>query len=131
MTSLDTIPVTTEVSTGNVEPLLHEIRHALRRLAEGKDGTAIDLTRLPMAPGEEERLYEFLGEGEVRVELDALGPTKVVESSYSGVWLVTHYNLDQAVVGRFIEVTRFPELLKAQGSDIESGIDRLERELNI
>jgi len=131
MSSLDTIPVTTEVATGNVEPLLHEIRHALKRLADGRDGTAIDLARLPLAPGEEDRIYEFLGEGEVTVELDALGPTKIVESSYPGVWLVTHYNHDQAVVGRFIEVTRFPELLKSQRSDIESGIDRLERALNI
>ena len=129
MTSLDAITVQVETATGNVEPLLHEIRHALRRVADGKEGTVIDLRRLPFAPGEEERIEDELGKGEVRVELDALGPTVVQETSYAGVWLVTHRNTEQEVVGRFIEVTRMPELLKAQEADIERGISRLENEL--
>jgi len=129
MTSLDAITVKVETATGNVEPLLHEIRHALRRVADGKEGTVIDLRRLPLAPGEEERIEDELGQGEVRVELDALGPTVVQETSYAGVWLVTHRNTEQQIVGRFIEVTRIPELLKAQEADIERGISRLESEL--
>ncbi len=126
MSSLDTIPVSTEVATGNVEPLLHEIRHALRRLATGDDGTTIDLKRLPLAPGEEERIEEALGNGEVRAEVDALGPTIIQETSYPGVWLITHKNADDVVVARFIEVTYIPELLRAQQADIDAGIDRLE-----
>ena len=129
MSSLNTIPVTTEVATGNVEPLLHEIRHALKRLASGKDGTTIDLKSLPLAPGEEERIEATLGTGEVRAEVDALGPTLIQESSYPGVWLITHKNADNAVVARFIEVTYIPELLRSQPEDIDAGIDRLENEL--
>ncbi len=129
MSTLDVIPVNTEVVTGNVEPLLHEVRHALKRLANGEDGTVIDLQSLPLAPGEEERIEELLGKGEVRAELDALGPSVVQETSYPGVWLVTHRNTEQAVVGRFIEVTHMPELLKSQQADIEQGISRLEHEL--
>ena len=129
MSSLDAIPVTTEVATGNVKPLLHEVRHALKRLADGGDGTVIDLKSLPLAPGEEERIEEALGQGEVRAEIDALGPTLIQETSYPGVWLVTHRNTEQAVVARFIEVTRIPELLKSQQADIENGANRLENEL--
>jgi len=129
MNSLDAIAVTVEAVTGNVEPLLHEIRHALKRLADGEDGTVIDLQCLPLAPGEEERIEEVLGQGEVRAEIDALGPTLIQETSYPGVWLVTHRNTEQAVVGRFIEVTHMPELLKSQQADIEHGISRLEHEL--
>lgn len=129
MSSLDTIPVTTEVATGNVEPLLHEIRHALKRLAGGEDGTTIDLKSLPLAPGEEERIEATLGTGEVRAEVDALGPTLIQETSYPGVWLTTHKNADGAVVARFIEVTYIPELLRSQPADIDAGIDRLENEL--
>lgn len=117
--------------TGNIEPLLHEIRHALRRVAFGRGGTVIDLNRLPFAPGEPERLETFLGDGEVRAELHALGPTEVRETSYPGVWLVTHRSADRAVVARFIEVTRIPEILKSQEADIERGIRRLEDELNV
>lgn len=129
MTALDAIKVNLEATTGNVPPLLHEVRHALKRLADGQEGTVIDLRRLPLAPGEEERIEEFLGEGEVRAEFDALGPTLVQETSYPGVWFVTHHNDDGAVVARFIEVTRMPEILMSQYEDIERGIGQLEREL--
>jgi hydrogenase-1 operon protein HyaF len=129
MSALDAIPVSTEVATGNVEPLLHEIRHALKRLANGEDGTIIDLKRLPLAPGEEQRIEATLGQGEVRAEIDALGPTLVQETSYPGVWLITHRNSEQEVVARFLEVTTMPELLMSQQADIASGIERLESEL--
>lgn len=131
MTALESIDVKVEAATGNVEPLLHEIRHALRRLADGGEGAVIDLQRLPLAPGERERIEAVLGEGEVHAELDALGPTLVRETSYPGVWLVTHRNTEDEVVGRFIEVSRMPELLKSQQQDIESGISRLEDELTV
>lgn len=129
MTALDTIKVNVETATGNVPPLLHEIRHALKRLADGKKGTVIDLRRLPLAPGEEQRIEDILGTGEVRAEFDALGPTLVQETSYPGVWFVTHHNADGAVVARFIEVTRMPDILMSQYEDIERGIHELEREL--
>lgn len=129
MSSLDAIAVNVETATGNVEPLLHEIRHALHRLINDEQSTMIDLNSLPLAPGEEQRIEEVLGRGEVRAELDALGPTLIQETSYPGVWLITHHNVEQAVVARFIEVTRIPELLKSQQTDIEHGINRLENEL--
>lgn len=129
MSSVDTNPVCSSLETGNVEPLLHEIRHALKRLADGEDGTVIDLKRLPLAPGEEERIEETLGTGEVRAEVDALGPTIIQETSYPGVWLITHKNADGVTVARFIEVTYIPELLRSQQADIDAGIGRLEDEL--
>ena len=129
MNTLNSIPVTTEFATGNVEPLLHEIRHALGRLAIGETGTTIDLKRLPFAPGEEERLDAVLGIGEVAARVDALGPTLIQETSYPGVWLITHKNADDVVIARFIEVTHIPELLRSQQADITAGLARLQDEL--
>ena len=129
MSSLDAIAVKVEAANGNVEPLLHEIHHALKRVADGKEGAVIDLRSLPLAPGEEEHIEAVLGEGELRAELDALGPTVFQETSFPGVWLVTHRNAELSVVARFIEVTRLPELLNAQSADIRCGITRLETEL--
>lgn len=130
MTVQQSISAGIEPFTGNVEPLLHEIRHALRRLADGEDGTAIDLYRLPLAPGEEQRIEALLGTGEVRAELDSLGPTLVQETAIPGVWFVTHRNTDDTVVARLIEVTRMPELLKSQQADIEQGLRKLESALS-
>ena len=55
MSSLDSIAVTVEQDTGNLRPLLHEIRHALERLLENGEPTFIDLKSIPMAPSEAEK----------------------------------------------------------------------------
>lgn len=117
------------VETGNVTPLLHEIRHALQALLESGNETVIDLRSLPLGPGEEARIEERLGCGEVRVELSALGPSEIHETRYPGVWLVTHRNNDNAVIGRFIEICLVPRLVLAQDADIRAGLAELNAQL--
>jgi hydrogenase-1 operon protein HyaF len=101
----------------------------LRRLTRGEAGTVIDLRSLPLAPGEEARIEEALGEGEVRAELDSLGPTVIQETAYPGVWFVTHRNTENEIVARFIEVSLIPEILNAQLPDIETGLRQLTERL--
>ncbi|MGB5259595.1 MAG: hydrogenase expression/formation C-terminal domain-containing protein [Gammaproteobacteria bacterium] len=119
-----------DVETGNVAPLLHQIRHALRQLLETGNETIVDLRSLPMGPGEEDRLVAALGQGEVQVLLTALGPSEIIETQYPGVWLVTHQNSDGEIIGKFIEVCEFPRLCKAQAEDIRAGLQRLEEQLS-
>lgn len=113
------------VPTGNVLPLLHEIRHALQRWLDGGEEYAIDLRGIPMAPGEEERLLETLGEGEARAELSLNGNSLVTETRFPGVWLISHYNSDDKLVGRFIEVCEMPAILKSQTADAHAGLEYL------
>jgi HupH hydrogenase expression protein, C-terminal conserved region len=115
--------------THNVRPLLHEIRHALARLLESGEETVIDLRSIPLAPGEEAAIEQALGEGELRATLSALGPSEFLETSYSGVWLVTHYNNDNRIVGKFVEVTTIPALLRSQTEDVAAALRRLEARL--
>lgn len=115
--------------THNVKPLLHEIRHALAKLLDDQETTVIDLRSLPLAPGEEEKLLNTLGHGEVHASLNALGPTEIVETGYPGVWVVLHYNTDREVIGKFIEVCEIPELLRSQPDDIREGLEQLQSEL--
>ena len=129
MSALSDIAVNIEASTGNVQPLLHEIRHALGRLARDEAGTIIDLRGLPLAPGEESKIEEALGQGEVVAELDALGPSTVRETAYSGVWFVTHRNAEGEIIARFIEVSRVPEILMAQPEDIRLSVEDLTERL--
>ena len=126
MSSLNSIAVNIESFTGNVQPLLHEIRHALHRLADGQPGTMIDLRSLPMAPEEEQQLEAELGQGEISAEFDAQGLTTIRETSFPGVWVVTHHNEAEEVVSKFIEVTHCPEILKTQQDDLETGLARLD-----
>jgi hydrogenase-1 operon protein HyaF len=115
--------------TWNVRPLLHEIRHALAKLLDSGESSIIDLRSIPLAPGEEETIIETLGHGEVHARLDALGPSEIYETKYAGVWLVTHYDENDSIVSRFIEVTEFPDVLKSQREDLADAINGLATEL--
>ena len=110
---------------GNVRPLLNEIIHALDRLLSEDEPTVIDLASLPFAPGELEELEAALGRGELNAELDALGRSLIRETAYPGVWWLEHCNSAGEVVGRYIEITRTPEILMSQDADIGAGRARL------
>lgn len=125
MTSLDGFDVRVEQTHGNVTPILNEVAHALDRLLENEEPTVIDLASLPFAPGELARLETLLGTGELRAELDALGASHIRETAYPGVWWLEHRNTDGDVVGRYLEITRTPEILKSQDADILAGRARL------
>jgi len=118
-----------ELLTYNVTPLLHEIRHGLVRLLETGATTTIDLRGIPMAPGEEERIITELGTGEVQARMSALGPSEIKETRFPGVWLVTHYNSENEVIGKFIEVCDMPQILKSQAEDIREGLTLLTAQL--
>jgi len=115
--------------THNVVPLLHEIRHALARLLATGAATTIDLRSIPMAPGEEERIIRELGTGEVQARMSALGPSEMIETRFPGVWLVTHYNSEDEVIGKFIEICDMPQILKAQAEDVREGLAQLTAQL--
>jgi hydrogenase-1 operon protein HyaF len=128
MSELSSIGVRIEndaLRTGNVRPLLNEIRHALTHLLESGEAGIIDLRGIPLGPGEEEMLEQALGEGEVHATLTALGPSEIRESAYPGVWVVTHYNQDEEIIGKFVEITTIPELLLSQPEDMADGLQRL------
>ena len=115
--------------THNVQPLLHEIRHALVKLLDDGGHTVIDLRSLPLAPGEEQQLLDELGQGEVYARLHALGPTEIIETRYPGVWVVVHFNSSDEVIGKFIEVCDIPDLLRSQQEDIQAGLEQLQAQL--
>ena len=114
----------------NVTPILHEIVHALERLLEIGEPTVIDLGSLPFAPGELERLEERLGHGELTAELDALGRSVIRETAYPGVWWLEHRNTSDEVVGRYVEITHTPDILRSQVVDIQAGRARLVADLD-
>ena len=115
---------------GNVKPILNEVLHAVDRLLETGEPTTIDLASLPFGPGELEHLEASLGTGELSAELDALGTSRIRETAYPGVWWLEHRNAHNEVVGRFIEITRTPEILSSQEADIVAGRARLEDQLD-
>lgn len=113
------------VVTGNLKPVLHEIRHALQTLIEQGQPTMLDLNGIPFSPSELAELETFLGQGEIALELDVLGKTRIQECSYAGVWRIQHFNEQDKRIGYFIEVDHVPEILRSQSDDMREGLNTL------
>jgi hydrogenase-1 operon protein HyaF len=132
MSRLSEIPIVAEASGGdgahwgNALPILHEIRHALAHFVATGESTIIDLRSIPFGPGDEERLLEALGRGEVEATVSALGPTRVWETAFPGVWVVDHRSDDDERLVLQIEITRVPGILQAQPPDVSDGLAALE-----
>jgi hydrogenase-1 operon protein HyaF len=114
----------------NAIPLLHEIRHALERLATSGESTLIDLSSIPFARGDRAQLMAVLGEGEVQATVEAMGPTRVSETAFAGVWLIQYLGASGEEVATHIEITRCPSLLLTPEQDVAASAAALEARLN-
>jgi len=113
--------------SGNLASIIHEIQYALQQLIEQHKTHSIDLRAMPWSAGEQQRLEDLLGRGEVIVELNSLGRSVFYETAYSGVWLLSHYNEDNEIIGRLIEVGYVPQLLMSPEEDVKDSLQKINR----
>lgn len=117
-------------SYANVLPLLHEVRHALASYHQYGNETTIDLRRIPMTERDEEELEGFLGVGEVRIEIQALGPTRIRETRFPAVWHIVHHNADGEIAGKLVAVAAVPDLVMTPPEDAARGLRALTQRLD-
>ena len=114
---------------GYARALLSEIARLLDGLvSEGKED-AIDLRSLPIGPSDYEQLKALLGQGEVQISLQLMGPTEIWETAYPGVWWVTHHGPENEVTAERIEVSWIPEIVRSHPLDVKDGLERLKENL--
>ncbi len=111
---------------GNALPILHEVRHALERLATTGAPGLIDLRAIPFGPGDEARLLARLGRGEVEAVIHALGETQIWECAIPAVWVIDHYNAEGERIALHLEIDRIPSLLMTQAEDLAEATTRLD-----
>jgi hydrogenase-1 operon protein HyaF len=117
------------MKTGMARAVMHEIAACLESLArEGKE-TTIDLRSLPLTAADLLELEALLGEGEVRVDLEVLGATRIWETAYTGVWWLRHFGANKQTASEEIAITSLPEILKSHPEDIDTSAARLRKEL--
>lgn len=134
MSGLEGIPVHVEApdlsgTVGNVRAILAELETALHELLNGGREHSIDLRSLPFAPGELDYLREVLGTGEVRIEIEALGKSRINETAVRGVWWVTHYNALDDRMAEFLEISFCPDLVRAHRDDVRESLELLNTRL--
>lgn len=120
---------TSPVPSMNVDPILHEVRHAVERLLKTGETSMIDLRAIPLAPGEDEEIRERLGQGEMVINIDALGPSTLTETAYPGVWWVEHKNNTDVITGLYIEIAHMPAIAFPASEDIQEGLNELTEKL--
>ncbi len=114
-----------DVDSGNLASLLSEIRYSLEQLVQDRTTHSINLRAMPLSLAEEQKLEQYLGQGEVTITLNALGKSIFYETSYSGVWIITHYNPEGEVSAKLIEISYMPEMLFSPEEDVKNSIERL------
>jgi hydrogenase-1 operon protein HyaF len=110
--------------------VLHELLTKLNDLAASGRTSTIDLRRLPLVRTDRERLRSLVGQGEVVAEIQALGPSKIVETRFPGAWWVDHKNPAGDTVGDLIEIAFVPQILCATQSDALTAAKALEQMLD-
>ena len=110
---------------GGVKAIGYEILNQLERLLSDGESGAIDLRGLPMAPNEYTELLAMLGDGELDLDIDLNGPTRVRETGYPGVWWIQHKDAADRVLSEYIEINRIPDFLCAQTDQIEDAVKAL------
>jgi hydrogenase-1 operon protein HyaF len=108
-----------------VQALVAEIATKVETLADHGQPDTLDLRGLPLLPGDYALLKTLLGTGEVTATVSALGPTRIHETLYPGVWWVTYCNESEEVIGEIIEITVCPSLLISDNEEIRAGVARL------
>ena len=111
--------------TGLADSVLREIASLLDRLIATGEPGAIDLHSLPMTDADRDDLRDRLGEGEVHVELDVSGLSRIDETGISGVWWVRHEGAEGKLAAELIEVTQVPAILLSHPDDMKAARQRL------
>ncbi len=111
-----------DAPSSQVKALLQELQSMLYNLVHTGESASVDIRSLPITPGDYDYLKSLLGEGEVSAAINALGTTKIVETEIPGVWWVTYYNAETAILTEIIEVTELPDILKTQHQDLQQAI---------
>jgi hydrogenase-1 operon protein HyaF len=124
------IPVRVVHQSGNLEPLLQQIGHALRQLAETGASDSIDLLAMPCSDDDLQQLLQILGQGEVEATLQALGRSEIYETAYAGVWVIRHFNSEQQLVSHGIEITRIPDILQSQQESLLPAWEQLNERIS-
>lgn len=115
--------------TPAVHALLRELAEALEAFACDGETHIIDLRSLPIRLEEHEMLREWLGVGEVSIEIDSLGVTSIHETAFPGIWWVIHRNREGEIMTQQVEVTHCPAIIRSQPEDIDDARDRLREAL--
>jgi hydrogenase-1 operon protein HyaF len=130
------LPVPLPEGTMNAPAVLEELRERSRawgRLAATgaplPAAHVVNLSLLPLTPGDSALFEQQLGRGHVMVLSRGYGNCRVVNTGTAHVWRVTYFNSQDMIILDTLEVGDVPEVACAAREDLEDSAERLEEVL--
>jgi hydrogenase-1 operon protein HyaF len=111
--------------TMNAPAVLEELRDRSRTYRAGEPAQVVNLSLLPITPGDSELFEQQLGRGCVMVLSRGYGNCRVVSTRASHVWRVTYFNSQDMIILDTLEVGAVPEVACAAQQDLEDSAERL------
>lgn len=122
----DTIdPVPPPAGVMNSPALLFEIREQAKRYRPGNPAHVVNLTLLPLSPGDNEYLSQALPSGPVNILSRGYGKCRIASTGLKHVWRVQYFNNMDTLILNTVEVTDVPEVALAAKEDLEDSMQRL------
>jgi len=115
----------------NGPALLHELLDASRRYREGDPAHIVNLTLVPVTPGDLEHLRLGLGAGAVALLSRGYGNCRISSTAIANVWWVQYFNSMDQLILNTIEVVGMPEVALAAPEDYADSIERLDEWLDV
>lgn len=109
----------------NGPAVLAEIAQQQAAYRPGGEAHAVNLSRLPLTPGDQDFLGERLGEGDVTIQVRGYGETRITAARLPNVWRVRHYNASAQLLLDTVEVSDFPSVARATPEDLADAAVRL------
>jgi hydrogenase-1 operon protein HyaF len=109
----------------NGPAVLAEIEQQQATYRRGGAAHTVNLSRLPVTPGDRAFLDERLGEGEVTMRVRGYGETRITATKLPNVWWVRHYNASEQLLLDSVEVSDFPTVACATPEDLADSAARL------
>lgn len=114
----------------NAPALLKEIGEQARGYRPGQPAHVVNLTLLPLSPGDHACLDHSLGEGAVTLLSRGFGKCRISSTVLAGVWRVRYFNSMDTVILDTIEVVDVPEVAQAAQDDLDDTLERLQELLS-
>jgi hydrogenase-1 operon protein HyaF len=111
--------------TMNAPALLAELRQRAAAWRPGSASHVVNLTLLPLSPGDRALFESQLGRGSVMVLSRGYGNCRIVDTHVGCIWRVTYYNSQDAVILDTFEISDVPEVACAAPQGLEDSVERL------
>jgi hydrogenase-1 operon protein HyaF len=109
----------------NAPAILTELAGRVRAFRAGHTAHVVNLSLLPLAPGDLAFLDTQLGRGAVTILSRGYGNCRITTTAAPHCWRVTYYNSQDTVILDTIEVAAVPEVACAAIEDLVDSYDRL------